>query len=519
LVSASNILVSVNKTATNSGNSGSLLPAMTPDAQGIVFLSRASDLVEGITDTNRVEDVFFRDRLSGLTTLISIDAAGTMACGVDAGTRPAVSVDGRYVAFVSSATGLVAEPRPSYPGLFLRDRQTGITHWLMQGSASPPTPVALLAVTAGPRIFWMPLRHSASSLYLADLQSPAARLLTQFVYGTPAVSADGNRVAYWAPRTGEPGADLCVLDLLANLTDVVVSLGEPAFSALANQEVSLTGDGRFLAFAETSDTLSSADQNGLTDIYVADLQQPGHFTLASVSVDGTAGNGMSTAGRLSADGRYVVFRSWASNLAPWDHNGQPDIFGRDLLEGVTRLLSQTVAGDAGDRASFPPLISANGHTVAFGSVATDLFPEDLNLNLDLFATSVPASATADADGDGLADAWELYHFGTLGWGPMDDADGDGMSNLAEQGAGTTPWDPTSVLWLRLEWSDADPEVPVLIWPGVPGRTYQLEYRDRLGDGSWQEIPMTPTWQDPELRQPDVSSPRGPERFYRLRIAP
>lgn len=133
----------------------------------------------------------------------------------------------------------------------------------------------------------------------------------------------------------------------------------------------VSADGRFIAF-ESRSALSSADVNNVEDIYVFD-RVCDRITLESRAFDGGAANGASKHPRLSADGRYLVFDSVATNINPAPpQGGMIQVFLSDRLTGSIRLISRTPAGLAGNNSSDSPDISDDGRIVAFESGATDL---------------------------------------------------------------------------------------------------------------------------------------------------
>src|SRR5207244_770401 len=149
--------------------------------------------------------------------------------------------------------------------------------------------------------------------------------------------------------------------------------------------------------------LVAGDTNGAPDVFVADLAT-GSIRLVSVDDNGTsAGNGSSDSPDISADGRFVVFRSVASNLVPNDTNAQADVFLRDLQAGTTTLLSGSSSGyGSANQRSTRPMISADGQVVLFNSAASDLVNNDFNQAQDLFYFRNTA-VTSDTDGDRMDD--------------------------------------------------------------------------------------------------------------------
>lgn len=147
----------------------------------------------------------------------------------------------------------------------------------------------------------------------------------------------------------------------------------------------LSQNGRYLTFVSEADNLVVGDTNGFPDIFVYD-RTSGEIKRVSVASDGTESNGVSgfDPPRISGDGRYVVFRSSASNLVPDDTNGLPDIFIHDTQTNLTQRVSITDAGTQANSYSWAPDISADGRFVAFDSYASNLVAGDTNGRNDIF---------------------------------------------------------------------------------------------------------------------------------------
>src|SRR5207245_282238 len=105
---------------------------------------------------------------------------------------------------------------------------------------------------------------------------------------------------------------------------------------------------------------------------------------ASLSTLGAQGNAVSGSASISANGRYIAFYSEASNLVPRDSNAVSDVFVRDMQTGTTRRVSVSSTGGQGNNSSGAPSISADGRYVAFDSYASNLVPGDTNRRFDVF---------------------------------------------------------------------------------------------------------------------------------------
>jgi hypothetical protein len=147
----------------------------------------------------------------------------------------------------------------------------------------------------------------------------------------------------------------------------------------------ITADGRYAVLSSRATNLVPGDVNGKSDIFVVDTQT-NEITFASVSSDGELAQDGSGAEppSMSPDGRYVVFDSFASNLVPGDSNGRTDVFLRDRLAGLTHLISVSSSGAPGDGGSDTAFVAAGGRAVVFTSSATNLVDGDTNGVRDVF---------------------------------------------------------------------------------------------------------------------------------------
>ncbi len=342
-------LVSVS-TAGHQGNYDSYYPAISADGRFVAFSSGARSLVP--VDTNHEDDVFVHDRLTHVTTRVSVDSSGAQADGQS--TAPSISADGRYVAFHSLATNLVAGDTNGVHDAFVHDRLTGIT-----------------------------TRVSVSS---TGAEGPSTSL-------SPALSADGRRVvfesgsSFVANDTDVGGFDVYVRDL-ANGTTTCVNL-DPNGTPADGGAPEISGDGRFVSFVSSATNLVPNDTNGQTDIFVRDLDA-GVTSIASVGTNGVQANAGSSYHSLSYHGRFVVFSSPATTFLAVDANGDAkDIFLRDRAAGTTTLVSANSFGvQANDRSS-QPSISADGRHIVFYSMGTNMAHGDTNGAIDVFVRDLP----------------------------------------------------------------------------------------------------------------------------------
>jgi Tol biopolymer transport system component len=132
---------------------------------------------------------------------------------------------------------------------------------------------------------------------------------------------------------------------------------------------SISADGRYVAFKSYASNLVPADTNGVADVFVHD-RLTGQTTRVSVASDGTEANGRSDSLKvsMSADGRYVAFVSQASNLVPGDTNGDWDVFvaAREEAPTPTPTPSATATATVTATRTPPPSVDATGTGVGRG---------------------------------------------------------------------------------------------------------------------------------------------------------
>jgi Tol biopolymer transport system component len=177
-----------------------------------------------------------------------------------------------------------------------------------------------------------------------------------------------------------------------------------------SEDVDVSRTGRLVAFTSVATDLVPADDNELADVFVRD-RRADTTILVSAAPDGSVGNSQSGSPSISANGRYVAFDSFASDLVEGDTNDANDVFVRDLDEGTTTLISVDMMGGPSDSGSGDPSISPDGRYVAFESAATDLVDgEDEPLTSDVFVRDLETGLTTvvSVDVDGAAPDGESF---------------------------------------------------------------------------------------------------------------
>ncbi len=164
---------------------------------------------------------------------------------------------------------------------------------------------------------------------------------------------------------------------------ISANTGVPADGVPVDLHLSTSADGRHVTFVSDANNLVPSDTNGKWDIFVYD-RITGMTERVSVNSSGIQANGDSYHASISADGRYVAFESSASNLVPGDTNGRMDIFVHDRITGITERVSVDSSGIQANQGCGSPSISADGRYVAFTSWASNLVPGDTNGKCDVF---------------------------------------------------------------------------------------------------------------------------------------
>jgi Tol biopolymer transport system component len=336
--------------ATGNNYSGREGLAISADGRYVAFLSEASNLVPG--DTNAQPDAFVRDRQSGTTERVSVSSAGAQAT---IGTYSGISIsgDGRYVVFSSPTTNLVPGDTNGAQDVFLRDRLNNTTEIVSLSSAG----------AAG----------SATSEY--PVISPDGRFVAFRSDAVNLVAADTNGYG-----------DVFVRDRQSGTTERVSVSSAGAQGSLGSQEAAISADGRWVAFESAAPNFVTGDTNAKLDVFLRD-RQTGTTTRVSVDSSGAQGNGDSMFPSMSADGRYLSFLSDAPNLVSGDTNAVRDLFLRDREVGTTERVSVGSAGAQQNGDS--PLgggapLSADGRYLVFCSFASNLVAGDTNGFADTF---------------------------------------------------------------------------------------------------------------------------------------
>jgi uncharacterized repeat protein (TIGR01451 family) len=399
-------LVSVNASGTASGDGETTWARFSPDGTEVVLYSSAADLAPG-DDTNDLADVYIRDLVTGVTTLVSADVDGR-AAGV--ASPPAVSPDGTKVAFATTAANLGPTDTNGYDDVYIRDLGTGEVTLVSvdvsgTDSATFPSQVGEFSPDGTELLF----RSYADDVVPGDTNHQPDIFLRDLVAGTTAavsVAASGTHTSNGLSQFGTTrssftpdgtkvlfvtdGDDLGPVDDNGNndvyVRDLVAGTTVSASVEVTDDDI---GDGSLLAVFSPDGTEVAFESRfdefvGPENLYRYDL---GSGTTSLVAVDGIGP-------AYSPDGTGLCFTALRDDLGPTDTNGAADLYLRDLTTGGTTLLSADATGtDSASGASTGCAFSPDGTKVLFRSLADDLGPRDTNGQWDVYVRDLARGTT------------------------------------------------------------------------------------------------------------------------------
>jgi Tol biopolymer transport system component len=392
--------------------SNSSWPSVSADGRFVAFSSWASNLVPG--DVNDNSDVFVRDLTTGTTTLVSVASDGTQANG--SSFTPSISGDGDVVAFRSDATNLIPRDTEGHTDVFVHVISTGVTTRVSQtpdgigandDSSEPAISangrfVAFSSVATNLVRVHVNATGLCCDIFVHNLATGRNKLGDPMLNGKgasdsflPVLSASGRYLAFGSWGCGIAEGIECLdesnvyeQDMKTRTMTLVTRAysGTVGFGCGANPAIS--ADGTKVAFISDGANLVPNDTNGAYDVFVRDLTT-GVTTRVSVTSHGAQTNGGLGRVAISGDGRLVAFQSDAWNLVPNDDNLVQDIFVHDLRTGKTTRASVSSSGTEADAYSANAAIAADGSVLAFESDAGNLVASDQNITTDIFAR-IPA---------------------------------------------------------------------------------------------------------------------------------
>lgn len=393
------------------GTWGGDAPAISRDGRYIVFESDSSQLVSG--DTNGLLDVFVKDRQTGSVVRANTTPSGTqMTTGEVIGTSPAVSDDGRFVAFLAYEPGLVSGYAGTHRDVYVKDMQTGaidVSSVSSSGSAGDGDAASVALSANGRYVVFSSAAsnlvpgdtNSMNDIFVRDRQNGATTLVSKSYTGGVAnggsmwasISCDGAYVAFSsaasdlvASDTNSNGAVFLADRITGDMTDITLNENGYATGSAAPQ---VSCDGTTVVFDSTASNLVSGDTNGYEDIFAYDVMS---HVIDRITVSSSGGQstrypdeGFSTRS-VSYDGQYVVYSAYDNGLVSSDTNSKDDVYLRDRKNGTTQLISMRSVSTPAVSDSYYPSISEDGKYVGYISNDSNLVAGDTNSEPDIFVS-------------------------------------------------------------------------------------------------------------------------------------
>ncbi len=343
--------------------------AISDDGRYIVFTSSATNLVTN--DTNGKDDVFIFDQQACTTRRMSVNASGLQAN--DAAGSPAISTDGQTIAFTSLATNML--PGDTNKGIFIRKLLGSPVLARVAGSGAASM---LPSISGDGRYvtYTELVDANTRNIILYDTQTSLGTLI-ETVTNVPTyskISRDGSVVVY-----------INAASSLSIYNRVTAQITQQTFSIDTSSPFDVSADGRYIVFASSANDLVVNDTNNVGDVFVFDRQLE-QISRVSVTTVGLQANGPSSFPAISPNGLFVSYISSAANLVSGDTNNFSDVFVHDIAQHATYLVSSNASGvlTNTNSGSFSAPISGNNQYVAFVSSADNLVTGDNNVKSDVF---------------------------------------------------------------------------------------------------------------------------------------
>lgn len=323
-------------------------PTVSGDGRFVSYYSIASNIVAG--DTNNAGDVFMWDRQTDSTVKVSNSVGGGDSNGPDVidSSKPKISTDGRYITYYSSASNLVADDSNDDDDVFVWERQTGTTIKVSNAADGGDT-----------------------DGFSVD----------------PSISGDGRYIAFSSDASnivaGDTGMrDEYVWDRQTGVTTLVSHAADGGSTGSFSFHSRISDDGRYVTYSSVASNIVAGDTNNDYDIFVWDRQAD--TTLKVTEFAYGEHEGKSYDPEISADGRYITYSSGAASIVAGDTNNSGDVFMWDRQSGTTAKVSQATDGGGVDRHASGASISADGRYVIYESEASNIVADDDDSDSDIF---------------------------------------------------------------------------------------------------------------------------------------
>jgi hypothetical protein len=365
-------------------NNSSCAPNISADGSAIVFYSFASNLVQN--DTNNIADLFYYDVKSKYISLITSNSDGTQSNGGFWRPEASISGDGNLVVFASYASNLVKNDTNGTYDIFIYNR----THNTIAIASNNYSGVQAnggsltcgitvdgkyIIFESGATNLTLNDDNNQSDYFIKNIETKSilkitSQLKTNYEFSSQSnINGTGQYVVFSSTAKLTPDDDSYSSDIflydskINNISKIFQNASDPSISS----------DGRFITFVQANN-----------DIYLKD-NATGSITNICVNTNGDKANGSSFEPVISGNGKFIIFKSYASNLVGNDTNNLPDIFIRNLDSwSITRVNTNSAGNQANGESYFPASISADGGVIVFSSSASNLVPNDTNNADDIF---------------------------------------------------------------------------------------------------------------------------------------
>ncbi len=393
--------------------------SVSNDGRYVVFQSEAQNLAVG--DTNLSSDIFLRDRQLGITTIISVSTGGSI--GNAASFNPVISGDGLFIAYASAASNLILNDPNGKVDVFVRNLATGQTRMVTvlsggaDGDSDQPT------ISGDGR--FIAFRSAATNLvagdlggfndiFVRDMTGTSFELVSVSTLGAqadgpsdlPSISADGSRIVFTSTAAnlaipGAPTLNVHLRDRNAGST-TLLNVGPSGVSNLAATRPRISKNGEYVSFLSQSNNLTPGHSGAATDAFALQLST-GVIQRASPPITPEPSEPNSNIlenGGISDDGRFIAFSTPASNLVAGDAGSLEDVFARDQLR------DWFIDVDADQYGDVTTLLTASFRPSGYISVGGDC--DDANPAVNPGATEVCNGIDDNCDGVIDEVAWQSY---------------------------------------------------------------------------------------------------------------